>query len=78
MSNHFHQKYFTLRTKEGYDQQVKAIEDDPDLAKVYGVKSNSCLNKLHYFHVIGGMPSDLAHDLFEGVLPIMLGKIRKI
>ena len=27
---------------------------------------DSVLNLLHYFHIIWGSPSDIAHDLFEG------------
>ena len=34
---------------------------------MYGLKSNSCLNSLTYFHVINGLTPDLAHDVFEGV-----------
>ena len=58
---------FTLRTNTSYDKNVKDIEQLPHLASVYGIKANSCLNSLTYFHVIDGFPRDLAHDLFEGV-----------
>ena len=58
---------FTLRTNTSYDNNVKDIEQLPHLASVYGIKANSCLNSLSYFHVIDGFPPDLAHDLFEGV-----------
>lgn len=30
------------------------------------------LNELDFFHVIGGMPSDLAHDFFEGIVPYVM------
>ena len=56
-----------MRTKEGYQNNVSIIEYDPDSASVYGLKSNSCLNSLTCFHVIIGLPPDLAHDVFEGV-----------
>ena len=58
---------FDLRTKLGYDNNVRDINLFPDLASVYGVKSNSCLHELQYFHVTNGFPPDLAHDLFEGI-----------
>ena len=56
-----------MRTKEGYQNSVSIIECDPDSASVYGLKSNSCLNSLIYFHVINGRLLDLAHDVFEAV-----------
>ena len=68
MNKYYHEKYFTMRTIEGYNRQVENVLLDPDLSKIYGVKQGCCLNKLKYFHVIGGLPSDLAHDFFEGIL----------
>ena len=48
-----------MRTKEGYQNTVSIIEWDPNSASVYGLKSNSCLNSLTYFHVINGLPPNL-------------------
>ena len=56
-----------LRTNTSYDNNVKDIEQLQYLAFIYGIKANSCLNNLSYFHAIDGFPPDLAHDLFEGV-----------
>ena len=33
----------------------------------YGVKQNSILNNLEYFHVTSGLPPDIMHNFFEGV-----------
>lgn len=41
----------------------------------YGLRRNSKLNCLQYFHVTHGLPPDLGHDLFEGVCPDILGKV---
>lgn len=57
---------FTWRTKESYNEQANTVEIQPTLASVYGIKNRSPLNQLKYFHVIPSMPSDIAHDLFEG------------
>lgn len=38
------------------------------MSSVYGIKTDSPLNSLQYFHVTEGMPSDIAHDLFEGAV----------
>lgn len=57
-----------MRTVQMYNAQTRIVEDDPSLCSVYGVKFSSPLNELRHFHVISGMPSDIAHDLFEGVV----------
>ena len=37
------------------------------MTSVYGLKSNSCLNELQFFHiVVEGLSPDFAHDVFEG------------
>ena len=63
----FNEKNFQLRTVESYDSQALQVEDNPHLSSVYGIKSNSILNQLQYFHVCWSSPSDIAHDLYEGV-----------
>ena len=64
LGNNFKSTEFVMRTKEGYRNNASIIECHPDSASVYGLKSNSCLNLLTYFHVINGLPPDLAHDVF--------------
>ena len=56
---------FILRTKEGYENNLLSIELDPNYSSLYGIKSDSCLPSLDFFHVTVGLPPDLAHDLFE-------------
>ena len=56
-----------MRTKKSYDNNIIAINEDPNLSHLYGIKGNSVLNDLNYFHVADGLPPDLAHDLFEGL-----------
>ncbi|XP_071138269.1 uncharacterized protein [Mytilus edulis] len=63
---------FNLRTEEMHSAQLKNLERDSSLSSVYGVKGDSPLNSLEYFHVTQGLPSDLAHDLFEGVVCYVL------
>ena len=58
--------HFTLRTKNAYDDNIIAINEDPSLSHLYGIKENSLLNVLNCFHVADGLSPDLAHDLFEG------------
>ena len=57
---------FSLRTSEGYDNNVLNINADKTLSSVYGIKGNSYLNCLQYYRVINGVPPDIAHDIFEG------------
>ncbi|XP_072030558.1 uncharacterized protein [Amphiura filiformis] len=57
---------FTWRNQEGYNEQAHTVEVHPHLSSVYGVKRRSPLNQLENFHVVCSLPSDIAHDLFEG------------
>ena len=59
---------YNLRTKEGYLNNAKLVQQNPDLLKLYGVKDCSFLNDLRYYNVVDGLPPDPAHDLFEGFL----------
>ena len=56
--------HFTLRTKNAYDNNIIAINEDPNLSHLYGINENSVLNDLYYFDVADDLPLDLAHDLF--------------
>ena len=60
-------KTFTLRTKTGYEDNIAALGTNPSYSSLYGLKENSCLNELSYYHVTSGLPPHLAHDFFEGV-----------
>lgn len=53
------------RTRENYEQHV--MLNDPSAT---GVKEDSCLNKLHYFHVTENTCVDIMHDILEGVAPL--------
>lgn len=37
-------------------------------SKAYGINRRSVLNESHYYHVVGGLPPDVMHDILEGVL----------
>ena len=67
LGNNFKSTEFLMWTKEGYQNNVSITECDPNSASVYGLKSNSCLNSLTYFHVINGVPPDQVHEVFERV-----------
>ena len=54
-----------LRTKDNYQQHVSLNEPSKT-----GVKENSCLNKLQYFHVTENISVDIMHDILEGVAPL--------
>ena len=53
-----------MRTKNAYDNNIIAINEDPNLSHLYGINENSVLNDLYYFDVADDLPLDLAHDLF--------------
>ena len=68
----FSEDEFHLRTIDGHIHQVELVETDPSCISMYGVKSDSILNSSRYFHVVGGLPSDIMHDLLEGAYHIKL------
>lgn len=64
---------FENRDKDSHDKHVKEVEENPELSRVYGIKSACPLTmNLEYFHVITGYPADIMHDLLEGIVPIEL------
>ena len=58
---------FFERTQVGYNNNTTNIETYPKMSSVYGIKQRSCFNSLKYYHVVDGLPPDIAHDIFEGV-----------
>ena len=60
-------KDWALRTRAGYDSNITQLVDNPEIVPAYGIKLNSCLNELTYFHAAEGLPPDLAHDVLEGI-----------
>lgn len=50
-----------------HTEQVRIVNDS-SLAPVYGIKGTFCSNELQNVHSMNGMSSDIAHDLFEGVV----------
>ena len=57
---------FALRTDNAYNNNIAAIEEDPDSSALHRLKKRSVSNELHYYHVANGLSPDLALDLFEG------------
>lgn len=70
-------EHFNMRTIEIYSKQVALVENDRSLASVYGLKANCPLNVLDNFHCITGLPSDIVHDIFEGVVSYVLTNVIK-
>lgn len=64
---------FEPRTADTHNQQVQEVQQDPTLAKQYGVKGR-CVHtdSLEHFHVVRGYPPDILHNLFESVVPVEL------
>ena len=61
-----------MRAREMYDRHADLVATDPEYAPVYGVKERCVLNSSKYFHVVDGLPSDIMHEILEGVLPLHL------
>lgn len=63
------------RSYKTYIQDLSYLESSNN--DVYrGVKMDSCLNSLNFYHVTNpGLPPCLAHDLYEGIIPKDLQRI---
>ncbi|KAK7898452.1 hypothetical protein WMY93_019305 [Mugilogobius chulae] len=68
---------FKLRTEDLHRQHVATAT--AQRVACCGVKSNCVLaDRLAFFRVTEGFPPDLAHDLFEGIVPFELAECFKI
>ena len=75
MLENFNSNEWVLQTKEAYDSNKAQLEGDPAIVSVYGIKRYSPLHVLKYFHVIDGLPPDLAHDVIEGIAIDIMSQI---
>ena len=60
-----------LRTAEEHDRQCLLLWNDSNSLKVsteYGINRRSILENVPGFSVVNGIPHDIMHDLFEGVV----------
>lgn len=56
-----------VRDKASFEMHCRDIQSDTQLNSVYGVKRDSLLNTLQYFHVCSNYSFDIMHDILEGV-----------
>lgn len=69
--NEFKSKYECTNINRNADNyNLNVTEAKSNMKAVKGIKYESPLNKLNYFHVCNpGLPPCIAHDLFEGIVP---------
>lgn len=61
---------FCVRSKDIHTCHLQAIEEN-SLASHFSVKGKCVLSEnLSYFSVTQSFPPDIAHDLFEGIIPV--------
>lgn len=66
------------RTRNDHNMHCDATESSSNrdyFSKSYGVDGRSILNQSKHFHVVDGLVPDLMHDIFEGVLPLVLSEL---
>ncbi|KAK6188852.1 hypothetical protein SNE40_004945 [Patella caerulea] len=73
---------FELRDENNYKAHVEQVACQPISANfMHGIKCDSPLNNLKYFHVTRGLPPDCMHDILEGCcryeIPLILQKLEK-
>lgn len=67
IQSHHREADFKLRTVDEHNRDVTAAENDRSHMSRTGVKRNSPLNELRYFHAVQNDCVDMMHDTFEGV-----------
>lgn len=75
MMNNFKERDFTRRTKQIHEHHINLVTLDDSYIKLYGLKWNSPLNDLKFFHTSTMLPPDAMHDLLEGIVPFELSLI---
>ena len=74
----FHENDFVLRTKDSHDKQCdEVLTHGGHFSKTYGINRKPVLNESRYYHVIGGLPADIMHDILEGVLQYEVKELLK-
>lgn len=56
------------RSKELHVEQLEQIQQNPSLMSMFGVREDTILNELKYFHSTSDAPFDPFHDLLEGTV----------
>ena len=56
-----------LPGKELFEMHCNELQSDPQKLSVFGLKRNSSLNGLQFFHVSHNFSFDIMHDILEGV-----------
>ena len=70
--HNFVESQFKLRTMEQHSKECDEAENDPEKSKEYGINRRSILESIPNFSCAEGLPHDIMHDLFEGVVPYEL------
>ena len=65
------------RNPLSHSQLVENVMKHPVLASVYGIKGPSIFSDVKHFNPVTCLPSDVAHDLFEGVVKDMTSDVIK-
>lgn len=56
-----------MRGREVFEMHCNELQSNPQKTSVFGLKHNSSLNCLQFFHVCNNFSLDIMHDILEGV-----------
>ena len=62
--------FFQRRSKATHQYQINMIQQNSAYSQMFGLKFDSPLNNLDYFHTSTMLPPDIMHDLLEGIVPL--------
>ena len=72
IGNNFGESTLCLRTLEIYKYHLAAITDNAANKNVYGINKKCAFIHLDNFDVLTAFPPDIMHDLFEGIMAVIL------
>lgn len=73
-SSKFTEGEFTMRDSTNYSYHLQAVQENPENARVYGVRSPCCFSEMSYAPspIVYLFLLDVMHDFLEGIIPAVL------
>ena len=65
----FHNILFIQRTKDRHVEYIELINDSSEHSITYGINRASPLLQLPGFDITTGLPFDIMHTIYEGIIP---------
>jgi len=67
-----------MRSKDTHDVHVQSVLNDPRVSSESGVCTQACFCQLSSYDATKSLPSDVMHDMLEGIIPIVLKLVLEV